>query len=291
MATKQRIATLKGTFAVPGVSKNRRLYTKAHIAGAVHEAQQLIDSGNAPIVAMLTHHGARDPKAGDVTRTAGRITKVGLTPEGHGTFEAELADTTAGHDVAALTTPDKPYLKGVSMASVWKGDVRHVRGPDGDPVETADGFSLKGIDFTHNPGVEGAEIHSAVIYESLEESVFIEPIASLKGSPMPPSLNDQQINEVLRLLKANGTGPQVIAAVSEQYGVAEAVIHAVGRVITEGVPGILSEVRPPSGHPNVDAFAQARAADLVARANRAESNLRSASAQDLEALATLAMPR
>jgi hypothetical protein len=133
---------------------------------------------------MLTHHGARDLKTGDVTRTAAHITKVGLDSDGNGTFEADVVDTEAGRDIAALTTPDQPYLKGVSMASVWKGTPTLVRGPDGLPCETADGFSLMGIDFTHNPGIVGAEISSAelaeasatgLIYESIEGDVFVEP--------------------------------------------------------------------------------------------------------------------
>jgi hypothetical protein len=133
---------------------------------------------------MLTHHGARDPRTGDVTRTAAHVTKVGLAPDGSGTFEADVADTQAGRDVAALTTPANPYLKGVSMAAVWKGTPRMVMAPDGSgPCETADGIGVVGIDLTHNPGVDGAEIHSAqfaeaapagLIYESIEENVTVE---------------------------------------------------------------------------------------------------------------------
>jgi hypothetical protein len=186
MATKQRIAHLTGTFAKPGVSKNRRWYKPEHIAGAVAEAQALIDSGNAPTVfSMMTSHGERDPLNGDVTKTAGQLTKVALNAQGWGTWEADIADTTAGHDIANLTTPESPYLKGVSMASVWKGVPRKVMGPDGQLCETADGFSLKGIDFTHNPGIVGAEISSAelaesaaagLIYESIEEEIFMERV-------------------------------------------------------------------------------------------------------------------
>lgn len=175
MATKQSIATIKGTFAVPGVSKNHRLYTREAIAGAVNEAQALIDSGEGLRVAMMTNHGARDPLAGDVSRTAGQVTKVGISPDGHGTFEAELADTQAGRDVAALTTPDRPYLRGVSMASVWKGTPRQVR-VNGEAAITAEGFSLKGIDFTHNPGVVGASIHSAELNESADDTLIFEEL-------------------------------------------------------------------------------------------------------------------
>lgn len=186
-ATKQRIAVVRGTFATPGVSKNRRLYTKEHIAGAVKEAQEALANGGGLAVSMLTHHGARDARTADVTRTAGRVTKVGLAEDGSGTFEAELADTQAGRDVAALVLPDNPYLKGVSMASLWQGEMRYIPGPDGEEVETADGFSLRGIDFTHNPGVDGAELTYAhadlveaapsekwIITEALDEVVFSE---------------------------------------------------------------------------------------------------------------------
>lgn len=183
--TKQRIAVVTGTFATPGVSKNRRLYTKEHIAGAVKEAQEALKGGQGLAVSMLTHHGARDARTADVTRTAGRVTKVALAEDGSGTFEAELADTQAGRDVAALVTPENPYLKGVSMASLWQGEMRYIPGPDGEEVETADGFSLRGIDFTHNPGVEGAQINHAqlmedapgerwIITEALDEVVFSE---------------------------------------------------------------------------------------------------------------------
>ncbi len=180
---RQRIAVMRGIFAKPGVSENRRLYTSDHIRAAVDEAKGLIESGNAPAVfgAMMTHHGARDPRMGDVTHTAGRLTKVELSPEGWGIFEAELADTAAGRDVAALTTPEKPYLKGVSMAARWVGQPRVVRAPDGLPAETADGFSLIGIDFTHHPGVAGAQIESATIQETAPGGVFWESADGLSA--------------------------------------------------------------------------------------------------------------
>ena len=177
-----RIAVIRGTFATPGVSKNRRLYTREHIANAVAEAQAQIASGDGLPVTMLTGHGGRrDSLGADVTDTAGRVTKVSLSPEGHGLFEADIADTAAGRDVATLAAGG--YLKGVSMAGVWKGIPRRVTTEDGGLAETADGVSLRGIDFTHNPGVIGAAITSAqlaesapadLICEALEEVVFVE---------------------------------------------------------------------------------------------------------------------
>ncbi len=222
-ATKQRIATIRGTFAVPGVSKNRRFYSKTAIAGAVTEAQELIASGNAPVVAMLTHHGARDPKSGDVTRTAGHVTKVGLSPEGHGTFEADIADTQAGRDVAALTTPTKPYLKGVSIAAMWKGTPRTVMAPDGAPAETADGFSLKGIDFTHSPGVDGAEITSAELTEAASAGLFFESIqeATLMESAIQPAPTGV-VEAMTRVFKTHGISPPVLRTLAKSCHIAEA---------------------------------------------------------------------
>lgn len=204
---RERIAVIKGVFAKPGVSKNRRWYKPEHIRAAAEEAQGLIDSGaNLTVLSMLTHHGARDPKAGDVRATAGRLTKVGVNGQGWGVWEADVADSGAGHDIAALTVPDdqgRPtYLKGVSMASVWKGEPRRVRAPDGEAAITSDaGFSLKGIDFTHNPGIDVAHITSSelveealaegeLIYESLEEAVRMEVESEIvieegKGDPTP----------------------------------------------------------------------------------------------------------
>lgn len=188
-APKQRIATIKGVWVKPGISKNRRYYRPEHIAAAVEEAQAQIESGNGPVVfGMMTHHGARDHRTGDVTRTAGRVTKVSLNDQGYGVYEAELADTQAGRDVAALVTPEKPYLKGNSMASVWKSEPKAIMAPDGSgPCETSDdGFTFRGIDFTHSPGIDGAEITSAelaeaagmpgLILEAIEEEVFMESV-------------------------------------------------------------------------------------------------------------------
>lgn len=176
-----RIAVIKGTFATPGVSRNGRYYSPQMIASTVNEAQKEIESGNGMLVTMMTGHGGRrDSLGADVTDTAGRVTKVSLSPEGHGLFEADIADTIAGRDVATLATGG--YLKGVSMAGVWKGMPHKVR-VNGELAETADGVSMRGIDFTHNPGVIGAHISDAALTESapagliceeLEEVVFVE---------------------------------------------------------------------------------------------------------------------
>lgn len=175
-----RIAVIKGTFATPGVSRNGRYYSPEMIAETVAEAQKAIDAGEMPVTMLTGHGGRRDSLGANVADTAGRVTKVSISPEGHGLFEADIADTAAGRDVATLTSGG--YLKGVSMAGVWKGMPRQVR-VDGVLAETADGMSMRGIDFTHNPGVIGAHITTTelaeaaaagLICEGLEEVVFVE---------------------------------------------------------------------------------------------------------------------
>lgn len=167
-----RVATIRGTAIVPGVSKNGRLYTKELLAGAVQRAQERIASGTP--LTMLTHHGAED----DSTRIVGRITKLRQDETGAVKFEADLADTAHGRDIAALVTGDQPYLDGVSIRGWWLGETRDVD-HDGQRVTTGDDLELDGLDFTKTPGVDGARIaaeaaaaaaesaHRVPVYESV----------------------------------------------------------------------------------------------------------------------------
>jgi hypothetical protein len=185
-------AIVKGTWIKPGVSRNRRLYTREHIAKAVTDAQKALNAGE--VLAMTTHHGARDPSSGDVTRTAGRITKVSLAPDGTALFEAELADTQAGREVGALVAGS--HLKGVSMASMWNSEPRKINAPDGSGIcETcSEGFTLKGIDFTHAPGVPGAQIHSPTLTEAAGSRMIfesLEEVGMTDTTPQPLSRQEQ----------------------------------------------------------------------------------------------------
>jgi hypothetical protein len=150
------IATIGGIALAPGVSKNRRLYTAEHVADAVARAQKRIESGDRPMV-MLTHHGAGD----DSRQIAASLTSVSLDEAGRARYRAAIADTDAGRDIAALvdTSDGKPpHLDGVSIRGYWLGTVRKVKGPDGQPVETADGLDWEGLDFTRSPGVDAASV-------------------------------------------------------------------------------------------------------------------------------------
>jgi hypothetical protein len=143
------IAKIKGTALCPGVSKNRRRYDHPMIVQAVADAQPAIAAGT-----MLMRAGHY---AGDVDGIAGRVTALKVEADGSATFEAEIADTSAGRNVAALATDPLPYV-GVSIAGEWTGEVRYEQQADGQMIETAQGLTLHGLDFVGSPGVAGARI-------------------------------------------------------------------------------------------------------------------------------------
>jgi hypothetical protein len=149
------IATIGGVALAPGISKNRRWYRSEVIAKAYARAQERIGAGEP--LTMLSHHEAGD----DSTRIAASLTGVSLDEEGRLRWSAGIADTDTGRTIASLTdTSDgrPPHLENVSIRGHWIGTVRKVRGPDGQPVETADDLALDGLDFTKSPGVAGAAI-------------------------------------------------------------------------------------------------------------------------------------
>ena len=149
------IATISGIGLVPGVSKNRRWYTPEMVERATSRLDQRIKAGDSPPV-MLSFHGA-----GDASREITATLTGARLDEGKLRFDAAITDTEAGRDIASLadTSDGKPpHLKNVSIRGYWLGTVRKVKGPDGQPVETADDMDVNGIDWTKDPGVTGAEI-------------------------------------------------------------------------------------------------------------------------------------
>ena len=212
------IATISGIGLVPGVSKNRRLYTAEAVASATKRLSDRIKAGTAPAV-MLSFHGA-----GDASREITASLTGARLDEGRMRFDAAIADTAAGRDMAALadTTDGKPaHLKNVSIRAYWLGTVRKVKGPDGQPVETGDDLDVDGIDWTKTPGVTGAQVDTfawakrpgyesqtterVAITESVQEAsvtiteetrpeVVPRPVAVAEGLaellPVPHILND-----------------------------------------------------------------------------------------------------
>ena len=204
------IATITGTALRPGVSRNKRWYKPEHVAGAVASAQRRLAEGRKPMV-MLTFHEAGD----DSREIAASLASMSLAEDGSASFTANLTDTAAGRDIAKLvdTSDGKPaHLKNVSIRGAWTGKVRKEPGPDGQMAETADGLELFGIDFTKEPGVDGAEIKTfawaaegqnetserVLITESVEATVEVtETAEDGTGQETAPP---EGVREALRLM-------------------------------------------------------------------------------------------
>lgn len=161
---KNRVAVVRGTFLRPGVSKNKRLYTKEAIAKAVSHMQDELSSPDGLPLTMATSHGAAYQD--DASSFVGRVTKVNLNSDGSASFEADIANTAQGRDVAVLISGDTPFLKSISIRGEWLGDVETVE-HNGEKVTTSKDFRISGIDFTSRPGVAGAQIENV---EMLAES-------------------------------------------------------------------------------------------------------------------------
>ena len=210
------IATIGGVALAPGISKNRRWYTRDHIAGAVASAQERLARGEQPMV-MLSHHEAGD----DSLRIAAALRAVSLTEDSRIRWAADIPDTTAGREIAALadTSDGQPaFLEGVSIRGRWTGTVRKVKAPDGELAEQGQGLELEGLDFTHKPGVPEARIDAfawakdgatetterVLITESVQEArvtaITEESAPSAQASGAGTLLDVAQVAETLRTL-------------------------------------------------------------------------------------------
>lgn len=155
------IATVTGTALVPGVSRNRRLYTTDLIDKAVRRAQaRLAEPDGMPLTMRIAHPEPDKAAFAPVTEIVGRVTEIWQEADGRARFRAELIDTQHGTDVLKLVDnrAGKPVLKNVSIRGNWLGRTRKVVAADGEMAETADDLDLDGLDYTHKPGVIGAEI-------------------------------------------------------------------------------------------------------------------------------------
>ena len=157
-----KAATIRGIFLKPGLSRNRRLYTKSNIAKAVERMQGQLATGDGMPLNMATSHGAAFKD--DALSTVGNITKVWLNTDGSASFEADVPNTAHGRDIAALTVGK--FIKGVSIRGEWGSEPQSITHTDGMEATTADDLAIYGIDFTNSPGVEGAEIQYAQLAES-----------------------------------------------------------------------------------------------------------------------------
>jgi hypothetical protein len=185
---------IRGTALAVGVSKNNRYYSREVIARAVRRAQDRIRAGT---LNMLTDHASD----GDSTRIVGRVTAMTLGGDGSAQFEAELADTSAGRDIASLVNGPRPFLRGVSIRGAWAAPVRKVS-VGSLTAETADDLELFGIDFTDRPGIPSAMLVGeaapgrVLIYE---EAPAPEPVAAV---PTARELAAMDFNDVRDLGEA-----------------------------------------------------------------------------------------
>lgn len=155
------LAHITGTMLRPGVSKNRRLYTRENIGRAVARMQARLADPDALPVVMRTHHDAGD----DSRLIVGRLTGIAQQPDGSATYEADLYDTAAGRDIGTLIDPDAPALRSTSIHGYWVGDPVKVSVDGVGLVDTAPDLEVNAMDFTGTPGVTGAVIRS-VAFES-----------------------------------------------------------------------------------------------------------------------------
>jgi hypothetical protein len=189
-----KAATIRGIFLRPGLSKNRRLYTRGNIAKAVERMKQQLMSGEGMPLNMATSHGAAFKD--DALSTVGNIKNVWLNEDGSASFEADIANTSQGRDIANLAAGK--FIKGVSIRGEWRGEPRSVTHADGQEAVTADDLAIHGIDFTNNPGVDGAEIQSAVLAESHNALSIFESVDSVEIVSRDEELVATQTADVIR---------------------------------------------------------------------------------------------
>lgn len=180
------MTTVKGIALAPGVSRNGRLYTREAIAKAFARLSERVNAGDLPVV-MRTHHDAGD----DSTRVVGRVRKVSLTSDGAIAYESDLADTSAGRDIAELAKGNTRALAHVSIYGSWVGAPHKIQ-HEGRMVETADDLEIDKIDFTATPGVLGATAQvehfepstdPTVLAESMRPVMFADEVDEANKAP------------------------------------------------------------------------------------------------------------
>lgn len=148
------IATISGVALAPGVSRNKRLYTRETIGKMVARANERISAGMRPLSMYVSHD------AMDVTGIGGAVTRMWQEQDGSAHYTAEIPDTPAGRAIAALVDPKggRQFLRGVSILGNWVGPERS-ESHEGSLVSTGDDFELGRLDFTSNPGVDAAGVN------------------------------------------------------------------------------------------------------------------------------------
>ena len=194
--TSTKSAVIRGIFIRPGVSKNRRMYTRENIGKAIERMKTQLADGDGMPITMATSHGAAFND--DALATVGRLTNVIQLPDGSGQFEAEIANTAQGRDIANLA--GGRFIKGVSIRGEWMGNLDSVMAGDGEEAMTAGDLRILGVDFTHSPGVEGAEIQYAALAESYSASPYniVESIEQVEVIERDEKLVANETEDIIR---------------------------------------------------------------------------------------------
>ena len=177
LAPKASIATISGTFLAPGVSLNGRLYTVDNIRDAVSRMNAQIADGSSPTVSQYDSH-----YEDSVLHTVGKVIAAQQMPDGSARFTASVPDTSAGRDLATLTSTD--YLRNVSIAAYWVGDMEE-KEIDGEWITTAPGLDVRRIDYVADPGVPAARIDSVVLSEAAP-GTWREQFATAEAAVVQP---------------------------------------------------------------------------------------------------------
>lgn len=211
-----KAATVRGIFIRPGMSKNRRLYTRENIGKAIERMKQHLSSGEGLPLTMATSHAAAFQD--DALATVGRIVSVSQLPDGSGMFEAEIANTTQGRDIAALAVGK--FIKGVSIRGEWMGNLDTVTADDGGEATTAGDLRINGIDFTHSPGVDGAEIKYAALAESYTKSPYniVESIEQVEVIDRNEDLIAAEAEDIIRAAVEDAVSSIMEKDTSKPYG-------------------------------------------------------------------------
>lgn len=258
------IATLSGTALRPGISKNRRYYSPELIERMVERAnERLADEAGRPLTMRTGHPDPDTQQFAPVTATAGRVTGLRVAEDGSARFTAELYDSQAGRDVLALydTRGQKPAVRNVSIRGRWLGDVVGLM-VDGVQCEGAEDLELDGLDFTHLPGVDGAQVDrvaapgaaleaagavGGLIFESLEETTVTvtetaNPPAVVQYADMGYLADGKQRYPLTTLAEARAAWSALNeAATADKYTAAQ-LKRARGRTV-KALKGLGVEVR------------------------------------------------
>jgi hypothetical protein len=142
--------------------------------------------------------------------------------------------------------------------------------------------------------VEEIAHHVAAGTFTFNESLIFESAPNPKGPTMGnravKQLSSTEAEQIIRIFRKNGTTPTVRAGVRQQYNLTESAADAFAQVLNESgtKAPTLTESGPDPRHSRILYEA---ALVVLDGANRAETDLSTASISDLEAYATLGIAR